>query len=274
MCLVGVLLSYYLPGQEWVQRVPLLKNILPRYAWPLMVLPMILWAGTGIDLLRRLAVIAARTRPQTPAGPAGTPDAAPGGGHYRHRGHVAGTAAMLQAYAARTANQKVQEVIAYCLSHPVLLLLPLVGLGLVVLVAYVLGRSRPRWLGPFLVTSAVSELIISVQPLVVSPPSRAQQRPLPAPVQRLAQLTQQTHSRISASPSMLSMSQIPMLAGIADARVCSAPGSRSLRRLHSHRGRQHRVDLFCTPNRALAVLGSGCSPLHPDHQERRRPPSR
>ena len=223
MCLVGVLLSYDPPGQEWVQSVPLLKNILPRYAWPLMVLPMILWAGTGIDLLRRLAVIAARTRPQNPRRPS--------------RKHLTrllavgttgtvvmwlGTAAMLQAYAARTANQKVQEVIAYCLSHPVLLLLPLVGLGLVVLVAYVLGRSRPRWLGPFLVASAVLELIISVQPLVVSPPSRAQQRPLPAPVQRLAQLTQQTHSRISASPSMLSMSQIPMLAGIADARVCSA----------------------------------------------------
>lgn len=223
MCLVGVLLSYDPPGQEWVQSVPLLKNILPRYAWPLMVLPMILWAGTGVDLLRRLARSAARTQPRSPRRPS--------------KKHLArllavgttgtvllwmATAAMLQAYAARTANRKVQEVIAYCLSQPLRLLLPLVGLGLVGMLAYALGRRRPQWLGPFLVASAVLELMISVQPLMVSPPSLAQQRPLPPPVQRLAQLTQHSHARISASPASLSMSQIPMLAAIADARACSA----------------------------------------------------
>jgi hypothetical protein len=223
MCLIGVLLSYDPPGQAWVQSVPLLKNILPRYAWPLMVLPMVLWAGTGVDLLRRLARIAARTQPRSPRRPS--------------RKHLVrllavgttgtvllwmGTAAMLHAYAARTANRKVQEVIAYCLSHPLRLLLPLVGLGLVGMLAYALGRRRPQWLGPFLVASAVLELILSVQPLMVSPPSLAQQRPLPPPVQRLAQLTQHSHTRLSASPAALSMSQIPMLAAIADARACSA----------------------------------------------------
>lgn len=223
MCLVGVLLSYDPPEQQWMQSVPLLKSILPRYAWPLMVLPMVLWAGSGIDLLRRLAAVVARTQPRSPRRPSrkvlarllivGTTGTLILWG---------GTAAMIQAYAVRSANQKVQEVIVYCLSHPVRLLLPLVGLGLVTLVAYALGRRRPRLLGPFLVASAVLELIISVQPLVVSPPSLAQQRPLPAPVQHLAQLTQQTHSRISASPTGLSKSNIPMLAAIADARVCSA----------------------------------------------------
>jgi hypothetical protein len=223
MCLIGVLLSYDPPGQAWVQSVPLLKNILPRYAWPLMVLPMVLWAGTGVDLLRRLARIAARTQPRSPRRP--------------NRKHLAqllavgttgtvilwmGTAAMLHAYAARTANRKVHEVIAYCLSHPLRLLLPLVALGLVGMLAYALGRRRPQWLGPFLVASAVLELILSVQPLMVSPPSLAQQRPPPPPVQRLAELTQHSHARISAMPATLSMSQIPMLAAIADARVCSA----------------------------------------------------
>jgi len=49
--IVGVVLSFEPPGFGWLSSTPYIKDILPRYGWPLIVLPIAMAAGSGLDAL-------------------------------------------------------------------------------------------------------------------------------------------------------------------------------------------------------------------------------
>ena len=71
MLLFGVVFCFQPPGFVWMSTLPFLKDILPRYTWPLFVLPIVVAAGAGADALFQ------RAR-RTTTDPRVTSSAAPG----------------------------------------------------------------------------------------------------------------------------------------------------------------------------------------------------
>jgi hypothetical protein len=194
---MGLIFSFE-PGVS-LSGVPLVRHILPRYYWPLVILPVACAAGAGADVISRpkgwhallpalglfaLVVVAAFAMPQM-------------GRPYAFTDAIDGTLDDLSTIPLR-----------YHLTA-------LGALSLALLPSRFLRRRRDVTASAlFAVTAA--ELVLLVRPHLREPRSEALRRPLPASAQRLAEAATLTHARVTADGVMPSL---PLLAGIPDLRM-------------------------------------------------------
>ena len=207
---LGAVLSFEPPPFEAAVVVPLLRDVLPRYHWQLVMLPVACAAGAGVD------AIGSAEREGTWGEVRGLVAAV------AQFAVVALAALGVGAFGARQYTTATPKLLAG-LPEP----RPgVVGYHMVVIggvaAACALGRFAVRGRGVGLVVLAAADVVLLMRPHLKDRPAEALRRPFPAAVQRLAAAAAARHGRILGAHKMTAMAPLSSMAGIGDIRM-SAP---------------------------------------------------
>ena len=200
---IGLVLSFEPPPfDRAVAHVPLLRDILPRYYWPLVMLPIACAAGAGADALAK-ADRAFRGVVAAAAVFTGVTLAALGISTF-------GPPELPKAWARIVADLPEPR--------PSWLRYHLIVLGGLALVAAT-ARFTARRGAMALLVIVTADVVFLMRPHLREKPAGVLHRPLPAPVLRLASATASAHARIAGAIPGISVASWPLLAGLADIRM-------------------------------------------------------
>jgi hypothetical protein len=197
---LGVILSFQ-PGVSW-SGVPLVRHILARYYWPLVILPVACAAGAGADVLSR---------------PKGWHWLPPALGLFAL--DVVAAFALPQIGTSYTFIDVLDGTLDDLSSVPLRYHLAVAGALVLTLLVSRFLRRRRAVAASALFAVVAAELVLLVRPHLRDPRSEALRRPLPAAAQRLAEAATAAHARMTADGVETVRASLPLLAGIPDLRV-------------------------------------------------------
>jgi hypothetical protein len=218
--LLGLDLCLAAPGFRSLGLLPYLRYVLPRYGWPLLSVPIALWAGRGLDDLAR--GLPSRTRKKlwvVSARPWLGPLLLLSGGVFATVALSLATLPMLEA-----AQTKFRPLLLAAVAQPsgrlALLGPPLTALALLALVV-LLWRRRPDAARALLALGALVELGVYARQHLDAPRGYAFDREVPEEAQALATAAHRAHARMTTA-GIVGFPNVPLLAEIPDARVLGA----------------------------------------------------